>query len=146
MSGEVNKCWENITNHNLLIVWKPEYNLGIHIIDEQHRGIVAIINTLHFGMQHKRGIKLLKPVIEMVYDYSQTHFEMEEDFLKKCKYPDLDNHLALHRSLLQDQKKMAKESIGNNDEMKFMNFLKHWWISHICEKDMAFKNYLMKLS
>jgi len=144
MSDGINKCFENVVNHNLLIVWKPEYNLGIRIIDEQHRGIVAIINTLYFGMQNKHGTKFLKPVIGMVYDYTMTHFDMEENFLERCNYPGFNEHKELHCTLLREYKKKAKESIFSGDAMKFMNFLKHWWIDHICEKDLHFKNFLLQ--
>ncbi len=41
-----------LLNHNVFIVWEDKYNVGIPIIDEQHRGIVTTINSLHFGIQH----------------------------------------------------------------------------------------------
>jgi len=132
----------SFSSHGLLIIWKPEYNLGIPIIDEQHRGIVTTINTLYFQMQHKHGESILKPVIAMINEYARLHFSLEEEFLKQINYPDFDNHCELHRSLLADQARVANESLVSHDPLKLMNFLKQWWIEHICEKDKAFKSYL----
>ena len=36
---------------NLYITWKNEDELGIPIIDEQHRGVVTAINSLFYFMQ-----------------------------------------------------------------------------------------------
>ena len=134
---------QKIPNHNLFIMWKPEFNIGIPIIDEQHRGIVSTINTLYFQMQNKHGEKILKPVCEMIQDYARLHFELEEEFLKMSNYPDFQKHQELHKTLLHDQTKTINESLGSHDPLKLMNFLKQWWVNHICEKDMAFKSYLI---
>lgn len=36
----------------LCIVWSDTNNLGIPIIDEQHRGIISASNSLYFSMQN----------------------------------------------------------------------------------------------
>lgn len=41
---------------NLYITWKPEHALGIPILDEQHRAVVATINSLFYFMQQDRGL------------------------------------------------------------------------------------------
>ena len=41
--------------HNLYIIWEEGYNLGIPIIDEQHRAIVATINTYHYFVTGGKG-------------------------------------------------------------------------------------------
>ena len=133
-------------NHNLLIVWRPEYDLGIPIIDEQHRGIVTTINSFYYSIQNKHGEKMLKPVINMVYEYTHLHFEVEEDFLKKCDFPELEQHQALHHELNRSISKVGKESMWNQDPLEFLNFLKTWWIHHICEKDREFRDYLASRS
>ena len=37
-----------IQNNLPLIVWRPEYELGIHIVDEHHRGILTATNSLYY--------------------------------------------------------------------------------------------------
>jgi len=136
----------SVLNHNVLIVWKPEYNLGIPIIDEQHRGIVSTINSLFFAMQNNHGENVLKPVIGMVTEYTHIHFQLEEDFLGKCGFPGLKNHRELHDKLRQTLSSEGSKSLWANDPQEFLEFLKNWWIDHICEKDRVFRDYLLKKS
>jgi hemerythrin len=136
------EAWRSLLAHNILIVWKPSYDLGIPIVDEQHRGIVSTINSLCFAIQNKHGNEMLQPVISMVTEYTRIHFEIEEDFLKKCGYPDLEAHRVLHEELTQSLSHVGKKSIWNKDPQVFLNFLKDWWINHICKEDRAFSQYL----
>jgi len=137
-----NEAWQSLLNHNILIVWQPSYNLGVPIVDEQHKGIVSTINSLCFAIQNKHGIAMLRPVIGMVTEYTRIHFEIEEDFLHKCGYPDLERHRTLHKELTDALSHIGKESIWNKDPQVFLGFLKEWWINHICKEDHVFTQYL----
>ena len=132
----------SLLEHNIFIVWKPEYDLGIPIIDEQHRGIVSTINSLYFGMQNKHGESMLAPIIGMIHEYTRIHFDIEEDFLKKCEFPMAGRHRELHSELTAALSAIGKDSISHRDPYEFMDFLKKWWVDHICHKDREFLNYL----
>ena len=132
-----------LLEHNIFIVWKPEYNLGIPIIDEQHRGIVTTINSLHFGMQNNYVKNMLKPITEMMYDYTRIHFQIEEIFLEKIDFPNAKKHHALHNELSVKLTNTGHRSLLDKDPYEFMDFLKQWWISHICQEDLLFRNYCL---
>ena len=137
-----NEAWKSVLGHNILIVWQPSYNLGIPIVDEQHRGIVSTINSLCYAIQNKHGHEMLKPAIGMINEYTRIHFEIEEEFLEKCGYPDLDKHRLLHKELTQALSQTSKNSIWDRDPQEFLHFLKDWWINHICKEDHVFTQYL----
>jgi len=139
---DTNEAWQSLMTHNILIVWQPSYNLGIPIVDEQHKGIVSTINSLCFAIQNKHGNEMLKPVIGMVNEYTRIHFEIEENFLEKCGYPDLEQHRTLHKELTQALSHTSQNSIWNKDPQEFLEFLKNWWINHICKEDQVFNQYL----
>ncbi|MCL2059084.1 MAG: bacteriohemerythrin [Oscillospiraceae bacterium] len=130
--------------HNIFITWKPEYDLGISIIDEQHRGIVTIINSLHYGIQNHYIADMLIPIIDMMYDYTKIHFKIEVDFLERCRFPDLDAHMGLHKELTDKLAVIGKRSVLEHDPFRFMDFLKKWWMDHICIEDRMFKEHVMK--
>jgi len=129
--------------HNIFIIWKSEYNLGIPIIDEQHRGIVTTINSLHFAMQNNYVKNMLSPIIEMMYDYTRIHFQVEESFLEKIDYPHAEKHHTLHEELSATLANTGHRSILDRDAYEFMDFLKQWWIHHICREDLIFRDYLL---
>jgi len=135
---------EELTDYQIFIVWKPEFTLGIPIIDEQHRGIVSSINSLHYAMQHNIGEAMLHPIIGMVKEYTRIHFHIEEDFLRKDGFPDLAYHQDLHRELTDTLALVEVVSLKENDPHQFMDFLRLWWIEHICNKDRVFLQHRMQ--
>ena len=129
--------------HNVFIVWKPEYDLGIHIIDEQHRGIVTIINSLHYGTQSSTIKNILVPTIGMLRCYADIHFQTEEYFLKTIEYPGAASHRLLHQEYTSKLAGIERVCSVDRDPRQLMGFLKTWWLGHICEEDMQFKNYFI---
>ena len=130
--------------HNVFIVWKPEYNLGIPIIDEHHRGIVSTINSLHFGMVNNYVKEILSPIVDMMNDYTRIHFHIEEDFLQKIGFPNVKKHCDLHLQMTSRLKKLGRDSIMAGDSQDFMNFLKQWWVNHIRIEDLTFRDHFFK--
>ena len=135
-----------IQNALPLIVWKPDYDLKIHIVDEQHRGIVTAINSLYYGMQSKHSGDMLMPVFKIMHEYAHIHFRTEEEFLEKSAFPDATSHRALHRELTDRLSKVGEESVLHHDPHQLMDFLKKWWIGHIRDKDRVFRDYLIEKS
>jgi hemerythrin-like metal-binding protein len=137
---------DSLINQNVLIVWKPEYDLRIPIVDEHHRGIVSTINSLYVGMQHKHGKELLRPVSTMVYEYTLIHFQVEEDFQIKYGFPGHAHHHELHSDLTQKLSQISNKSNWDQDPYEFLEFLKDWWINHIRHEDRLFTDYLLQQS
>ena len=137
-----NEIHSVLLEHNVFIVWKPEYNLGIPIIDEQHRGIVTIINSLSCGMQHNCINNMLRSITDMMVSYTNIHFRTEEIFLEMIDFPHVGEHQKLHKELSEKLNSVGIDSMLNNDPYELMNFLKQWWINHICNEDLKYRNYL----
>ena len=131
-----------LLDHNVFIVWKPEYNLGIPILDEQHRGIVTTINSFYYGMQNNHVKEMLVPIIDMIHDYTHIHFRIEENFLGQCSFPGLKTHLMLHTELVYRLNDIGRKSMLDKDPIEFLDFLKEWWIDHICNEDLIFRDFL----
>ncbi|MCL1999826.1 MAG: hemerythrin family protein [Planctomycetes bacterium] len=132
-------------NRNLLIIWKPEYELGVPIIDEQHRAIVAIINSLYCGIRDDHGEEILNPVFDTICAYTRIHFAIEEDHHRKCSFPGMKEHKELHRVLAHELKRAGEKSVWRKDSQAFLQFLKGWWLDHICDKDRVYRNYLLQM-
>jgi len=137
---------EKLLKHNVFIIWNPDYNLKIPIIDDQHRGIVTIINSLYFGIQNEYIDDMLVPIIDMINDYTKIHFQIEEDLLERCRFPDAEKHRALHDELISKLVKIGRRSALEKDPYQFLDFLKTWWINHICVEDLVFQKYLTEVS
>jgi len=126
--------------HRLFIVWKPEYDLGIPIIDEQHRGIVTIINSLYYGAQSGNVKNIFLSTSGMLHSYADIHFQTEEFFLETIGYPGAADHRLLHQDYTSKLAGIDREHYLDRDPHELMDFLKKWWLGHICEEDMLFKD------
>ncbi len=145
MSLMHNETRKILLHHNVFIVWEEKYNIGIPIIDEQHRGIVTTINSLHFGINNNYFSETFAPFVEMITDYTRIHFQIEENFMEQIDPAFAAGHRELHDKLLSQLMFTGHKSQYDKDPKEFLGFLKNWWINHICNEDLMFRNYLLKL-
>jgi len=126
---------------NLYIDWISEYNLGIPIIDEHHRIIVGLINSLSYGIREK--LDAMPPIINIMFEYTRLHFETEERFWENIDFPHAREHRVLHKNLLKSLGDEMNSSLAKNDPYEFLDFLKNWWIDHIQNEDMKYRDSLI---
>jgi hemerythrin len=129
----------------LYIVWSDNNNVGIPIIDEQHRGIVSTINSLHYFMQTGHGNEIIKPTMIMLEQYVDIHFKTEEALMAEASYPDIEEHIVLHKELVGKTKKLSIDANRNKDSDMVLKFLKEWWLGHINKEDRRYTPFLRKL-
>ena len=132
-----------ILNKPPFIVWELGYSLGIHIVDEHHRGILAAINSFNYEIQRQQGDSVLEPIFNIVREYTRTHFKIEEEFFEKFNFPDTASHRELHNDMMDMLSRAGVQSALSHDPEQLMEFLKKWWIDHICTKDREFRDFLL---
>ena len=132
--------------HRLFFVWSPEHELGIPIIDEQHRGAVSLANSLYYHMANPTGKAILFPFMQKFNRYLVLHAVTEEELLADTGYPDLEAHKALHAELQFDLKGAMRraELSGNYGSVpeEFLANLKKWWMEHLNGADRDFVPYV----
>lgn len=126
----------------LYIVWQQKNMLGIPIIDEQHRSIVSMINTLFYFSQNGKNEELIDSVLDSLKQYTRLHFTTEEEMLYACGYPEAESHIAYHREFTAHVEKMLQESDDAEKMGRVMAFLKRWWLHHINNEDRKYVPYV----
>ncbi|MDR0576342.1 MAG: hemerythrin family protein [Candidatus Accumulibacter sp.] len=125
-------------NHALLIQWSDVNSSGIPIIDDQHQGIVSVINSLAYFVRQNKGEYFLNTAFAMMDSYSKLHFTTEEDLLRAAGYAHLADHQRLHGNLVRESFFKASESFRLHDPRIYLDFLKNWWVDHINVQDQKF--------
>jgi len=131
--------------NTLYIVWSDSNNIGIPIIDEQHRGIISTINSLHYFMQTGHGYEIIKPTMIMLEQYVDVHFTTEEALMAEAGYPALEEHIILHKDLVGKTKKLSIDAGRDSDPDMVLKFLREWWLGHINKEDRKYAPFLRKL-
>jgi hemerythrin-like metal-binding protein len=130
-------------NRPLFINWNSRNETGIALIDEQHRGIVSIINTFYCMIATDADNRILYSCIsDTMKNYSRIHFITEEGFLEESGYKEIEKHKELHRKLVLEMERIELHSIMSNDAFLLLEFLKKWWMTHINEEDMLYARHL----
>ncbi|MFZ8934785.1 MAG: bacteriohemerythrin [Bacteriovoracaceae bacterium] len=127
-----------------LIEWGPKYQTGIKSIDSQHEKLVGYINDLHEAMLAGKGGEVVEKILQLLIDYTETHFNYEEKLFEVHKYTKEKEHRRLHSLLVQDIKDFKAKFENGETELteELMEFLKDWLENHILIEDVKYVNEL----
>ena len=116
--------------------WTRDLNIGIDVIDEQHRRIVDYINTLHDALE-KDDQQAVAGVFEDLVDYTLTHFTFEESLLEEAGYTYISAHKRLHQLFVRklDGYKVRYEDGDKEALAELSRMLKAWLVNHIRHDD-----------
>lgn len=125
-------------------VWDSTLELGIPMIDAQHKHIVDFINHLYEAMQTHDDILVSHALIGLA-DYTITHFAFEEKLLDIANYPLLEAHKEVHTAFTNRIKSFRQQHEGGKDVARAMMMeLKLWLTQHINIEDRRYLPFVKK--
>lgn len=117
------------------IVWKDEYLIHMHAIDEQHKYLFRLVNHLVESSQSDYS-----GAIAQLLSYTQEHFRDEEQLMLAIDFPELERHQKLHQDLINYLNKLDVKQLQQAEpRRKFESFLGSWLVEHIVKEDMKIK-------
>ncbi|MEO5336986.1 MAG: bacteriohemerythrin [Magnetospirillum sp. WYHS-4] len=125
--------------------WSEAFSLGIRVLDNDHRQLFDIINSLHDAVHRQADQKMVGAILDALVSYAESHFEREEGYQERCGYPRRIEHGIEHKRFtgvvygLKRQYERTPETVVGRDVLAF---LKAWLEKHILVEDMAFVPYL----
>jgi len=132
-----------------IFAWSAKYRIGIAEVDQQHRKLVRLINTLarmHVGDEDPEA--LLK-VFDELASYAAYHFKAEETLMRGYEIdPDFESaHIAAHASFVRQAGEARDVAYLNPNEVttQTLTFLSRWLIYHILGTDMRMANEIRGL-
>ena len=123
--------------------WNSELEVGIGLIDDQHRWLIDRTNELHAHMQgdepdHEEIARLLDGLM----DYTTNHFIAEEELFQRLDYPEAAPHKAEHdRFTAQIMDLLHRHEAGNVSGAETLELLMHWLLHHIVKVDRAYVEF-----
>lgn len=128
--------------------WTDDMNLGIDVIDAQHRQIVNYINALSNAIRLE-DVDSVFDTMERLKDYTMDHFAFEEQLMNKAGYVLLDAHQQVHRRFeqriedLEEDLKVGRDPLGVARRVRIT--LMHWLIQHIRHEDVDYVPVVKKV-
>lgn len=128
------------------IKWESKFEIGIPVIDEQHKTLVSLCDRLYQELIQNKATgspmwdESLKAALRECVEYVQTHFKDEEKLMKVSDYPRFIEHKKMHDTFI----KKILDTTGDFEDatigiaFKFVKFLYDWILSHIAHEDRLY--------
>ena len=120
------------------IEWTEELEIGIGVIDGQHRRIVDYINTLD-DVSRIPDREVVGKVVGDLIDYTYSHFAFEEALMEEAGYEYLSIHQNTHNSFCERIDQFRKRFDDGEDIAESLaELLRTWLINHIMSDDESY--------
>ena len=133
-----------------LITWSNKFACGIKLIDEQHQGLVELVNEMfnHVTGNDLQEHNYFNRVINDAVDYVKTHFATEEKLMIATKFDGYLEHKKEHEAFILKVVENIKDyEAGKRLTLSsFTKFLKDWVLSHVALVDKKYFDYFKKIA
>ena len=123
------------------LVWKDEYNIGVDIIDREHKRLFKIINKLfRFTDEKNKSQWACQEGIKFFKDHAVNHFTEEEEYMASIHYERLGIHMHIHSEFRERTLPALEEELERTDYCAdsvehFLGVCAGWLVGHTLMED-----------
>jgi hemerythrin len=113
-------------------------------MDDQHGILMDTLNELRRMIVRGTDRREICLQLERLIDFSQMHFQSEEQLLEIHSFPGADEHRNSHHALLS-RLYSALEHINREEPIHFssvLEFLPAWYQEHVVQIDQPYGHWL----
>lgn len=127
-----------------MFTWNSQFDVGVDLINDQHKKLIDLINSLSEAMSEGKAKDVLENVLKETISYGIYHFNTEEEILRKYGYENTIEHIKEHDSFKATAQKLTVDYDEGNYRVSIetLRFLKDWITKHIKLTDMKYKDFL----
>lgn len=128
---------------NNQLVWQDRFNIGVDLIDKEHKKLFRIINRLFALMeQEEKNPWLCQEVIKYFRDHAMKHFAEEEVYMASIDYQGFEMHKRIHddfrkKTLPALEKELTQTRYSADAVNHFLGVCAGWLIGHTLTEDRA---------
>lgn len=132
------------------IHWDESLSLGNEIMDNDHKYLITLVNTISLAIECNVSHDDLLTHISLLETHCKIHFQREEDLIVKSNFPGLLSHRSEHHGLLNYLRTMYEDvqSKVSMEECKesipLVELLGAWIIRDIKNQDGMIKDHFIK--
>ncbi len=123
-----------------IIEWEEKHSVGVKLIDDQHKVLIDIVNTLIRILATTPTKEKIDEIISRLQDYKEFHFTTEEGYFKEFNYENTEEHIVKHKEFDTTIKRIISDSKGDSIVLAFslVDYLEDWLISHFMTEDQKY--------
>jgi diguanylate cyclase (GGDEF)-like protein/hemerythrin-like metal-binding protein/PAS domain S-box-containing protein len=119
---------------NALIRWSPDHELGIAVIDQQHRRLSEMVNGLARAIAEADDTARVRALVDDLRRFTAHHFDTEEGLMDRYQITNSRSHKEHHRKL-QDELAAIQRQIGSSELSRTHSAIRAWLLAHIQNAD-----------
>lgn len=123
------------------LTFTPDMATGIRAIDNDHRMLIDIANSLADDVAKGGGVEHLGASLEALIRYVEEHFAREEKIITDCAYENLAQHMREHQNLARSVYEIHRLFRTDPDQVPWdqvVEFVSSWLKNHILQSDKAY--------
>jgi hemerythrin len=126
--------------------WYDKYNIGVEIIDAQHRELFRMIGRLQASLSSENVDEAMGNALKFLVDYAKHHFSAEEELMKRIGFPQYDHQKELHKKFIQKVANvLVRIKKGEPTTVsELIDFLTDWIVNHILDEDKKIGNFIAR--
>ena len=128
------------------IEWRDDYDTGQKVLDDQHRQLVEILNSLEDAVRRERGRPVEDAILKDLVGYTQEHFSFEEKLLADAGYAGFAELQRRNRLWIREIERVHYERLTADRPLtpEFRRALRNWLQDHLVQGDEVFRKNLVR--
>jgi hemerythrin len=124
--------------------WKSKYELGIPMMDEQHKRLFFLLTQLKDSVASRLPKAQVDSILQHLIVQTAEHLHTEEVLLAQMGFPALAEHKVMHEKLLSGLRGLEVRFREGDASMALLvtTFLGGWLRTHIALEDRAYATFL----
>jgi len=118
------------------VQWSARYEVGVEVIDGQHRHLLELIKRLQHALQGGTNLEDLIASLKELVRYTEHHFATEERLMDEVG-ASAERHRGEHQRLLEALMRFTSK-LDTTSVSDSSHFLQDWLFRHIDEVDRPF--------
>ena len=129
-----------------LMEWDKKYQHGVIWQDFQHKQLVDKMSELLQSLVVGNDKETFFETIKFLREYSESHFKIEELYMKFYEFPEAKNHALEHRKFVTDLNDFVSKCIYREAESssELINTLSEWFFNHTQTTDKKLAEFLLE--
>ena len=124
--------------------WNEELSVDIPEIDELQKKMFALLNVLIDLKDKNKDGKECSNMVAELNEYSRYFFSKEEEYLRKCGYPEIEYHSKEHRKFIKNTVSLRRQVTEDKDNLSYevIQQMRDWLVEHIQTSDLLYVPFL----
>jgi hemerythrin-like metal-binding protein len=127
-----------------LMTWRSEYSVGVEALDNQHKGLMRILNELHAASMRGKAREVAGPILSQLVSLASEHFSNEERLMESAGFPGLATHRAEHQKLSGKVREFVSRHEKGDATVytQLLYFMRDWLNKHMQNEDQEYALWL----